>query len=241
MIDTSGWFSWAERMPGPPEKVWPTLNALQGVVFHSAVGSRQGVIDVVMGPEEKSVTGVVGYDGRLTQFYSVWASPWANGNHNVNRLFLGFEHEGGAPGNEHEALTTLQVATDELILTDIAAFKGKTNGYWFRPRSEVDLTATLYEHRELPRFPGINAFDHRVNPTACPSGRIPWDVILRGVQGVPDPAPAPQPAPPSLADQSRGLVAAANQLLHGWPLSELDPADLAALLAVLSGLRASDS
>lgn len=165
MITPDGWFDWAERQPGPPEKVWPDVNANQGVVYHSAVGSLQGVINVVTGPVEnnRSVTGVVAYDGRLVQFYPITASPWANGGHVPNRLLLGFEHEGGAnPYNE--PLTEAQIATDVRILQDLAKD-------WRRPTSPTDKDASLYEHNEMTRWGAA--------PTACPSGRIPWDEILQ--------------------------------------------------------------
>ncbi len=171
MIDSQGWFDWAERQPGPPAKLWPDANRLRGVVLHSAVGSLQGVINVVMGPAQVSVTGVVGYDGRFVQFYAVTASPWANGSHEANRSFIGIEHEGGAPGNESEPLTPEQVAADVRILQDLAAYKGVGVDFWQRP-------TTLIEHREI-------------YATACPSGRIPWDAIIAGLAPPPPPAPAP--------------------------------------------------
>lgn len=175
MLTADGWFDFAERMPGPADKIWPDANLNQGVVFHSAVGSLQGVINIVLGPTSnyRSVTGVIGYDGRFVQFYPVTASPWANGSHDTNRRFLGFEHEGGVdtPATVSEPLTDAQVAVDVRILKDLAAYKGVGVDYWKRP-------STLVEHREI-------------FPTACPSGRIRWDDILAGLT----PAP-PLPEPP---------------------------------------------
>lgn len=171
MITPDGWFDFAIRMPGPANKVWPEQNAIAGVVLHSAVGSQQGVIDRVMSTAQVSVTGTIAYDGSFVQFYPVTASPWANGSHEHNIDFLGFEHEGGVdtPSTVHEPLTPEQVATDIRILQDLAAYKGIGVDYWQRP-------STLIEHREI-------------YATACPSGRIPWDSILAGL--------APPPSPPS--------------------------------------------
>ncbi len=161
------------------------MNGVQGVVYHSAVGSIEGVIKVVLAPKEKqgknprSVTAVVGYDGRFVQFYPITASAWANGSHLANRLFVGVEHEGGKPGNESEPLTPEQFAVDVRILQDLAAWKNVGPDYWRRPAAPDDGNAGLYEHREMVHF-GAAA-------TACPSGRIPWDEILAVLQ-----APAPR-------------------------------------------------
>lgn len=166
---SGAWFDWADWHRGPASKLWPDLNQAAGVVFHSAVGTLQGVIDVVMGPLEKSVTGVVGYDGKLIQFYPVTASPWANGSHEANKLYLGFEFEGGLVGNESEPLTPLQVDAAEHILRDLAEWKGVPLSFWQRP-------STLIEHNELIA-------------TACPSGRIPWDELLARLTPPPPSAP----------------------------------------------------
>lgn len=180
MITPDGFFDWAERLPGPPVKQWPDVNARQGVVFHSAVGSIQGVINVVFLPynpdddsTKRSVTGVIGYDGRFVQFYPVTASPWGNGSHEANKRFPSFEHEGGKIGNESEPLTEPQIAVDVRILQDLNA----DAAYWERPISPVDRIATLYEHREMIRF--------GADPTACPSGRIPWTEIKKRLEPVP--------------------------------------------------------
>lgn len=176
-------------MPGPPEKVWPETNSIEGVLLHSAVGTLQGVINVVFGPasNQRSVTGVVGKQGRAIQFYSVLQSPWANGNHEVNRRFLGFEHEGGAdtPATVSEPLNQSQIDFDIHVLKDLQAFKGADHTFWKRPTSSTDKSASLWEHREMTRF-GASA-------TACPSGRIPWPTIIAGLA---PPAYAPIEAEP---------------------------------------------
>ncbi len=180
MAIVNGWFDWAEQQPGPANKVWPETNAIAGVVFHSAVGSLQGVIDRVQGPDEVSVTAVVGFDGRFVQFYPVTASPWANGSHDTNKAYLGFEFEGGYDGPDEngvvhwitEPIYQAQVDAAIHILKDLAAYKAVPESFWQRP-------ATLIEH-------------HEIFPTACPSGRIPWDVITAGL--------VPSPLVPGLID-----------------------------------------
>lgn len=205
MINSSGWFEWADRMPGSPQKTWPETNSIEACVFHSAVGSLQGVVDVVLGPpsNQRSVTGVIGYNGRFIQFYSVKASPWANGNHEYNRRFLGFEFEGGVdtPSTVSEPLTPEQISTAVWILSDLAEYKRVPLSYWQRPWS-------LKEHKELIA-------------TACPSGRILWDEILRQLQ-----EEAQVYTPQQRVD---ALVKAIIQINNGWNLSDLGP-EIAAIL-----------
>lgn len=179
MITLDGWFDWMEQIPGPSAKVWPDPNTNEGVVFHSAVGSFQGVINVVLGPASnlRSVTGVVSKTGRAVQFYSVFYSPWANGSREANRRFLGFEHEGGrdVPAEVSEPLTQPQIDFDIHVLRDLQAFKGSEVSFWRRPTSPTDKSASLWEHKEMTRF--------GADPTACPSGRIPWITIIQQLGG----------------------------------------------------------
>lgn len=191
-----GWFDWADRRPGPAHKVWSDENSIDGVVFHSAVGSLQGVYNVVMGPAQKSVTAVIGYDGFTVQFYPVTASPWANGSHTYNRRYLGFEFEGGAdtPETVSEPLTPAQVATAIRILKDLADFKRvSASSFWQRP-------TTLIEHRELVA-------------TACPSGRIPWDAITAGL------LPVPQTF--NEVDAYKTLLDVGHFITQGWDLKDI--------------------
>jgi hypothetical protein len=175
-VTQDGWFDWAQRMPGPPEKVWEGTNTLAGIVFHSAVGSLQGVVNVVFGPVEnqRSVTGVVGYDGRFIQFYPVTACPWANGNRSLNMSLLGFEFEGGrdTPATVSEPLTVQQEDVSVRILRDLAEYKRVPVSFWQRP-------TTLKEHREI-------------SATACPSGRITWPAILQKLASSPSPTSSQQ-------------------------------------------------
>lgn len=164
MIDAQGWFTWGGHQSGLPFKVWPGTNKIEGVVFHSAVGSLSGVVNVVNDPNQmRSVTGAIGYDGRFIQFYPVTACVWANGTKEANLAYPAFEFEGGYPGNEREPLTPDQTSTAVRILQDLAAYKGVSESYWRRP-------TTLIEHREIVA-------------TACPSGRIGWDEIVAGLHG----------------------------------------------------------
>lgn len=173
MIDANGWFDWMQRVPSGYNKCWPDQNGLQGYIPHSAVGSFQGVINQQADDSiPKSVHGVISYSGTTVQFLPIFKSPWSSGSHTANRLFVAFENEGGkdTPTTVHEPLTDAQITANVHILEDLARFKGVYNDYWHRPTSPTDLRATLYEHNECTRFGSLS--------TACPSGRIPWPVVL---------------------------------------------------------------
>lgn len=177
MLLENGFFDWMERLDGPPEKKYDGVHTPKGVVLHSAVGTLQGVINVVFGPasNERSVTGVFGKDGTAIQFYSVFDAPWANGNGNVNRAFRGFEHEGGrdVPQEVSEPLTEQQIACDVRMMQDM---RDKFGIVWNRPQNATDLLATEWEHKEMTRFGAL--------ATACPSNRIPWFEINRRLANV---------------------------------------------------------
>jgi hypothetical protein len=160
-LGSDGWFDWAIRDPGPEEKLWEDHED-EGVVFHSAVGSAQSTIDVVHGPasNNRSVTGLIHYDGTLTQFYAVGRSPWANGNKQANLRFKGFEFEGGGywpngQPNFSEPWTEKQKATGARILKEMLLDRGR----------QLILKQTCHEHNEF-------------FATACPSGRVPWVEII---------------------------------------------------------------
>jgi hypothetical protein len=165
MLTQDGWFDWAERDHGPAYKVTGQVNSLSCVFLHSAVGSQEGVVNVVMGSTKASVTGSVAFDGSLIQFYPVTSSPWANGSPDWNNAGIGIEFEGGYNSGGHwetEPIYDAQVEAAAHILKDLGAYKQVDPEYWQRP-------STLKEHRE-------------VYATACPSDRIRWDDILALVQ-----------------------------------------------------------
>lgn len=161
-----GWFDFAEHKPAPLEKTYQGItNSLEAVFFHSAVGTFQGTVDVVLQwPQPvnpRSVTGVIGEDGHMVQFYPVTACPWANASHEWNTRGIGIEFSGGYNGRGHtetEPITDLAVITAHELLKDLADYKHVSYDYWQRP-------STLKEHRE-------------VYATACPSGRIRWQDII---------------------------------------------------------------
>lgn len=160
-LSSDGWFDWAIRDPGPEDKLWPDQQ-WEGVVFHSAVGSAQSTIDVVHGPasNNRSVTGLIHYDGTLTQFYAVNRSPWANGSKQANLRYKGFEFEGGGywpngQPNFSEPWTEKQKESGARILKEMLLDKA----------FDLVRDLTCFEHNKF-------------FATACPSGRVPWVEII---------------------------------------------------------------
>lgn len=169
MLTADGWFDWAARDPGPPEKVNGGRNTLRGVVPHSAEGYWPQLRVELWKPERRASWAASNLaDGRFVQHYPVYAQTWTSGARYPNDNFFAFENEGVAG----VALTDLQVANIVRVVAELSELGGWTPE---RPTSAADLGATLYEHRECVRW--------GADPTACPSGRIPWERILEEVMG----------------------------------------------------------
>lgn len=184
-VDSQGWLDWAEREPGPADKVYSQPNAAIGYVPHSMVGylngwySRLFCTDMYWDSGRQiyrytpyaaaSVHGSVLYSGHVIQHYPLTASCWGAGSRYPNTHLVQFETEGGPPGDEHEPFTEGQLEAHLRIIRDISSWRG------WRPRRPIDaadLDATLYEHRESTRWGS--------EPTACPSGRTLtlWETVL---------------------------------------------------------------
>lgn len=176
-----GFFDWAVRLPGPAHGVNGGRNGGKGMIPHSAVGNWDGpedLLDFLTGrvnapPGKRASWAATNMKGGIFyQHYSIWAQTWTSGAGYPNNNFFAFENEGGgyhANGtpNFSEPLTQKQI--DNIIRAgrDLKAVQ-----HWNprRPINSADLDASLYEHNEMTRW-GAAA-------TACPSGRIPWDVIV---------------------------------------------------------------
>lgn len=154
-ITPDGWFDWSIREPGPPEKVYPQRNAMQGMALHSMEGSYAGSLSRLKGTDEASWCLSVKVDGVLVQHYPVTASCWASGNSKANTTLVSCELEGraGTPANPAQVGTLMRVARE------LGSFAG-----WEPKRSEPGRT--LHEHREVWDWATPNA-----GPTSCPSGR----------------------------------------------------------------------
>lgn len=187
MITQDGWFSWMRRVPGPADKVYAEENTAEVLIPHSAVGYYRGWITRLFSTArdaDGSYTWYAAasvhvwnpYEGQCIQHYPVTASCWGAGSKLINTRAISVEHEGGAPGNESEPLTETQLRNLVRIAEDLAAWRGVNPAdYWERPASGDDQLATLYEHGECVRFGSA--------PTSCPSGRIPWDELLKRLSG----------------------------------------------------------
>lgn len=163
MITADGWFDWAIKDPGPPERQNGGRNGGKGMIPHSAEGYWPVLRQVLWGNRGSSWAASNLRDGRFIQHYPIFAQTWTSGAGYPNNNFFAFENEGIAG----QPLTQAQI--DNIIRAghELMAYYG-----WEprRPISAGDTGASLYEHRECVRF--------GAEPTACPSGRIPWDVIV---------------------------------------------------------------
>jgi len=146
-----------------------------GLVAHSMEGSLAAAFGELDNPaRQASWHFSAAKDGKIYQHIDTLNISYASGGYEANKRFWSIEHEGKAG----EPLTPAQLAaTTELM-------RWLLGTYHLQPLRKV----TLWEHREMTQF-GSSA-------TACPSGRIPWDVIIPQIQ----PAPIPQPPTEEGAD-----------------------------------------
>jgi N-acetyl-anhydromuramyl-L-alanine amidase AmpD len=148
----------AIQRPGPAAKIgYPgaTRNAAAGIVCHSMVGSAAGAMAVLDDPARRASWHFsVLRDGAVLQHFDSHAVAWHCGSREWNARTIGIEHEGGFEPAD-EPLTPPQRASSVALVRWLAA----QHGFALR-RGDG-----LWEHREV-----APASD----PTACPSGRIPW-------------------------------------------------------------------
>lgn len=164
MITPDGWFDWAIKHPGPQAKSgYGGLkdSDAQGVVYHSAEGYRATLLALVDNMQrEASWTASNMKNGDFIQHYPATRIVWTNGSKQANILYRGIESEGMAG----EPLTDAQVANLTRCAQDMAEFFN-----W----PAIERKAQLWEHNEMKPLGSL--------PTACPSGRIPWDKVLGGL------------------------------------------------------------
>ena len=167
MITEDGFFSWAQRDLGPPGKVNGGRNGGRGMICHSAEGYRTILREILFGPRRASWGASNLVDGQFIQHYPVWAQTWTSGAGFPNNNFFTTENEGVAG----IALTQPQI--DNLIRAgrELRELQGWTPR---RPTSIYDLGASLYEHNECVRW--------GAEYTSCPSGRIPWLTVIKGME-----------------------------------------------------------
>lgn len=136
---------------GPDWKVWPALNAMQGVVLHSAEGSTSAALGELFSEAQKSWHFSISRDGGVLQHYNLDSSCWHAGSRYWNERLIGIEHEGRAG----EPLTDAQERASIALVRWIAQQCG-----WTPYRGGAQQT--LWAHSEL-------------YGTTCPNGRIPFE------------------------------------------------------------------
>ncbi len=204
MITVDGWLDWAERLPASPAKTNGGVNQAKGIFLHSAEGYAEHLLELaVNGPLSWHCSNLM--DGRLIQHYPFTAQCWHATA--ANDKYIGMENE-GVYTVEH-SLNEAQINNAVRVIRDLSAWKGWTPS---RPTNPAMTTYTLWEHREVPKLGG--------SATACPSGRIPWEEILRRLE---------MPDAPTLDEELKALIALAHFLRNGWNLNDLSDGDKAAI------------
>lgn len=149
---------------GYPSKSRRSLSEIKGDVKHSMEGnlaSALGELDKLS--RQASWTLSVPKSGPALQHYPLESITWTNGSLQSNVQFVGIEHEGVAG----ELLNAHQVAVTTELTRQIRAL---TAAGVHPPQRQVNL----WEHREMTAFGAAS--------TACPSGRIPWALIIAGLE-----------------------------------------------------------
>ena len=169
-LSADGWFDWMIRDAGPLSKTNGGINTVRGVVPHSAEGYWPHLQTLLHSDARRASWAFSNLkDGRCFQHYSIYTQTWTSGAGYPNNNFVAWENEGVAG----EALTDAQVDNIVRIIGDLSTLKGWEPS---RPVNGADKNATMYEHNECVRW--------GAEPTACPSGRIPWERIMEELMGV---------------------------------------------------------
>lgn len=168
------WAPFAQRVHGPPVKVGYPESASgpkRGDVKHSAEGGWDGIHAVLADlSRQASWQFSVGYDC-IEQHYPYIAHCWHAGDTDddggvaANIDLVGIEHLGvaGTPLTDYQVAATVQISewcAEQEGITGFARYPEQA-GVW-----------TLAEHNEVSNV-----------ATACPSGRIPWNTILKALGG----------------------------------------------------------
>jgi len=179
------WYPEADRYPGPAWKQGYSFfrgyvnNNLQlGAVGHSAEGTYAGCLAVLLGSRRVSWTLTLRKYGRPVQHYPLSAITWHCGRYGDdgggvagNACLIGIECE----GRKGEPLTDNQV----YWLIKVLEWCGKVNGWTEISRPSKEQT---FPHRSIPLIKDDELWEHNeISATECPSGRIPWPVIIEGL------------------------------------------------------------
>lgn len=178
---------------GPFPKVNAGSLQRKGAVLHSSEGSLNGAMGRLAGPAQVSWHVTIDVDGTGYQHYEIDKQCWhAKAEGNVNYLGIEFpnQYTNGSP--DHRPLTQAQVNKAIEVLKFVFDLWGLR-----ARRITSDFLKTLWEHNEVPG-----------NATACPSGRIPWDAIVAGLN-----LPIPLPVAFICGDKNGGIEKRGHQLV----------------------------
>lgn len=212
----TGWAPFAVRWDGSASKVgypqFGTEGPKRGAVCHSAEGrSWQVIHDILAGPRRASWTFTIGYD-RIEQHYSYRSHCWHAGDTDddggvrANIELIGIE----ALGMVGEPLTPYQVDAEVLINGWCAEQEGRRH---FARYPNQQGVWTLAEHNQVSD-----------QPTACPSGRIPWAEIIRRLERI-------MPTDAQRLNACRILAECQVAIAQGVPLTPTQKAALRFLAA----------
>lgn len=172
------WCPFAVRYPGPANKVGAggqVASPKRGEVKHSAEGYWDGAHNVLWDVGVQSSWHFTVGDDRIEQHYALDANCWhandtdPDGLVRSNFALVGVEHLGVA--GVDLSLTPSQTARTEELTMWMAQQFGRTA--YGRYPAQLGLW-TLAEHNQVGN-----------DPTACPSGRIPWEVIMSDLNALP--------------------------------------------------------
>lgn len=132
----------------------------QGIVAHSMEGSLQAAFGELDRPDRQASWHFsVAKSGAVYQHIETENISYASGSYEANRRYWSIEHEGRAG----EPLTDAQRLATTALMGWLLSLKGLV----------PSRIKTLFEHNEMAKYGAA--------PTACPSGRIPWDAIIKGI------------------------------------------------------------
>lgn len=151
---------WKQGYPGIPRR---SLDQIEGEAKHSAEGGRLAMHGVLDSERTASWTFSIFKTGAPEQHYPLESVPWTNGSPLANLKFIGEEHEGvaGEELNGNQILWTAQIT-------------GSVRELCPKIDQPPTLRLNLWEHNWLTIF--------GADPTACPSGRIPWAKVIAALQ-----------------------------------------------------------
>jgi N-acetylmuramoyl-L-alanine amidase-like protein len=172
------WCPFAIRRDGPPQKLGAggaLASPKRGEVKHSAEGYWDGIYQVLDDLRTSSSWHFTVGDDRLEQHYPLDANCWhandtdADGLVRSNFALVGVEHLGVA--GVDLTLTPRQVTRTEDLTRWMALQFGRSA--FGRYPAQLGVW-TMAEHTQVGN-----------DPTACPSGRIPWETIMADLNAFP--------------------------------------------------------